>query len=191
MFISTLASRCNEADAFPSGLRADVAEVVAIVSKEDQHTSRHFFTIIADGEALHIPYRLYYKTALLRRELSASKGVRHHIVACLGTRHHDGYVRQECLQALLGNEASWIAPFIIQLVGEYVVEIVEDIAQGMTERDAAAFARFARENPAYFATLERRVMSYWSCYHRQAYPERADYPGTIALAKIKAALNEI
>ncbi|MBQ5949244.1 hypothetical protein [Massilia sp. ST3] len=68
-------------------------------------------------------------------------------------------------------------PYILQLAGEYVVEIVDDIARAIASRDAAPLAAFVRENPDYMATLERRIMSYWSCHHRHAYPERPDYPG--------------
>ena len=35
------------------------------------------------------------------------------------------------------------------------------------------------------ATLARRVTSYWNCYYRRAYPDRAGYPGTRVLALMR------
>jgi hypothetical protein len=127
MFTASCGPRYGEADAFPARLRADVNEVVALISKGELCRPRYFFNVMLDGEALHVPSRLYYDSALLRQTLSVSGGV------------HKLIVR-----------------------------------------------KFARENLAYLATLERRVTSYWSCYHRQAYPDRDDYPGTIVVAHIKA-----
>jgi hypothetical protein len=69
-------------------------------------------------------------------------------------------------------------PYVIQLASEYVVEIAHDAAEGIPKMDGPGLAAFARANPAYLATLQRRVISYWSCYHRSAYPDRGAYPGS-------------
>jgi hypothetical protein len=70
-----------------------------------------------------------------------------------------------------------------------VVEIAEDVASAIVERNPATLQTFVLENPAYLATLERRVTSYWSCYHRHAYPERHCYPGAKVLAVLRAAVE--
>lgn len=189
MFLVDCETRCDEAMAFPSRLRAAVREAVAAVAIGELHSPRHAFLANMDGETLRIPYRLYYDPDLLRRELRNSQGTARLIRLCLGTRHHDGYLRHACLQELLKNETPWLAPYVIQLAGEYVIEIVEDVANTIVGRHPAAFRAFALENPAYLATLERRVTSYWSCYHRQAYPNRHNYPGTRVLAALRAAMG--
>jgi hypothetical protein len=175
--------------AFPSRVRAAVREAVASVAIGEWHPPRHAFIVNMDGETLRIPYRLYYDPALLRRELSNSSAIARLIRLCLGTRHYDGYLRQECLQELVKNEAPWLTPYLVQLAGEYVVEIAEDVANALIGRNPATLRAFALENPAYLATLERRVTSYWYCYHRQAYPERQSYPGARALAVLRAAVK--
>lgn len=173
--------------AFPSKLHAAVREAIAAVAVDEWHPPRHAFMVNMDGEALRIPYRLYYDRDLLRRELSNSQDTARLMILCLGTRHYDGYLRQECLRELLTSEVPWLAPYVVQLASEYVVEIAEDVANAIAGRSPAALRAFALENPAYLATLERRVTSYWDCYHRQAYPDRQCYPGAKVLAVLRAA----
>jgi hypothetical protein len=156
--------------------------VVASVAAGETHARAGTFNVNVDHETLHIPYRLYYRPDLLRGTLNNACGVDKLIVACLGTRHHDGYLRQQCLGHLLRSEASWTTPYIVQLAGEYVIEIVDDVAAGIVVRNASSLAAFARENPGYLATLGRRVTSYWNVYHRRAYPNRRDYPGSKVMA---------
>ncbi|MGI4718391.1 MAG: hypothetical protein ACRYGO_12825 [Janthinobacterium lividum] len=186
MFLVPCEPRCDEAMAFPSMRRSAVREVVALVSVGERHVPRHAFVVNVDGETLRIPYRLYYDPELLRQELNKSESAARHILLCLGTRHCDGYLRQECLQALLECEASWLTPYLLQLAGEYVVEIAEDVANAIGERSPATLQAFALENPSYLATLDRRVASYWNC-HRHAYPDRNDYPGAKVMAALRAA----
>lgn len=175
--------------AFPSGLRSAARDASAALAVGEWHPPRHAFLVNMDGEALRIPYRLYYDPDLLRRELSNSRATARLILLCLGTRHYDGYLRQECLQELLTSEAHWVAPYVIQLASEYVVEIAEDVANAIVGRNPATLRAFALENPAYRATLERRVTSYWACYHRRAYPERQCYPGAKVLAVLRASVE--
>ena len=94
-FLRTCDARCDETRSFPSPLRAAVEAAVASVSSGEWHPPRHVFNVNFEGETLNIPYRVYYGPALLRRELSSSSGINRLILACLGTRHYDGYLRQE------------------------------------------------------------------------------------------------
>lgn len=186
MFLVPCETRCDESMAFPSRLRSAVREAAAAVAIGERRPPSHAFIVNMDGEALRIPYRLYYDPALLRRELRNTQATARLILLCFGTRHYDGYLRQECLHELLKNEAPWLIPYVVQLAGEYVVEIAEDVANTISERNPATLQAFALENPAFLSTLERRVTSYWSCYHRQAYPERDCYPGAKVLAVLRA-----
>jgi hypothetical protein len=137
-----------------------------------------------DDETLKIPYRLYYGLELLRLKLHTSYGVEKLVLACLGTRHYDGYLRQQCLGYLLRSETCWVIPYIVQLAGEYVVEITSEVADGIVSLDSSSIAKFARQNPDYLATFSRRVTSYWNEYYRRAYPRRDDYPGSKVLAHL-------
>jgi len=110
MFLILCEIRCDETMAFPSMLRSAVRKVLAGVSIGEWHVPQHVFEVNMDGETLRIPYRLYYDPALLRRELNNSQSATRLILLCLGTRHYDGYLRQECLQELLKSKASWLTP---------------------------------------------------------------------------------
>lgn len=177
-FIQVGTERLDEASGFPFALRTSVHEAVAAVAKGEWHPPRHVFLVNWELEALRIPYRIYYDPVLLRQELATSAGDRRTILACLGTRHYDGHLRQQCLAELWSVREAWLMPYVIQLASEYVVEIALDVADGIPKMDVPKLATFVRANPAYLATLQRRVTSYWSCYHRCAYPDRSVYPGT-------------
>lgn len=188
MFLLRCDTRCNEQMAFPANLRSTVREAVASVAIGEQHPPRHAIIVNVAGETLRIPDRLYYDPDLLRRELNNAQADTRLILLCLGTRHYDGYLRQECLRELLKDETPWLTLYIVQLAGEYVAEIAEDVARAFVERSPASLQPFVLENPAYLATLERRVTSYWNCYYRTAYPERRCYPGARVLAVLRAAV---
>ncbi len=51
----------------------------------------------------------------------------------LGTRHSDGRIREECLRQIVAVDRPWVAPFVVQLLGEYVIKIVEVIAATIHE----------------------------------------------------------
>lgn len=189
MFLVRCEVRCDETLAFPSILRSAVREIATRVSIGEWHAPRHSFAVNVDGEVLRIPYRLYYDPELLRRELSNSQSAARLILLCFGTRHYDGYLRQECLQELLKSEASWLTPYWLQLASEYVVEIAEELANAIGRRNSTIMRAFALENPTYLATLDRRVTSYWSYYHRHAYPDRSSYPGAKVLTALRAAME--
>lgn len=189
MFLVRCEARCDEAMAFPSRLRSAVRDAVASVTVGEWHPPSHEFKVNVEGEALRIPYRVYYDPDLLRRQLRDLQAAARFILLCLGTRHYDGYLRQECLRELVKNEAPWLRPYVLQLAGEYVVEIAEDVANAIGEHSPATLRAFASDNSAYLATLGRRMTSYWSCYHRHAYPERHSYPGAKVLAVLNAAVE--
>lgn len=182
-------SRYDESMAFPASVRTSARAALASLDAPEMRPSPDRFLVTVDGETLRIPYRVYYRPDLLRRRLNAAEGIDKLILACVGTRHHDGYLRQECLRVVLGGQASWLTPYILQLAGEYVVEIVQEVADGIASRDPSVLAAFARDNPGYLATLGRRITSYWSCYHRRAYPDRHAYPGSRILGSLRQLLD--
>ena len=142
------------------------------------------FSVNLDEETLQIPYRVYYAHDQLRSDLLGSRGDAKLVLACLGTRHYDGYLRQQCLSHLSSSDVNWVLPYIVQLAGEYVLEIVDEVAETIQSVDSSSVATFVRQNPAYLATFARRVTSYWNEYHRHDYPCRSDYPGSKVLASL-------
>jgi hypothetical protein len=98
------------------------------------------------------------------------------ILHCLYSRHGDGMVRQRHLEQIIPSGEPWVVPFVVQLVGEYVLEILQAIRNGVPDLATPGsaprllYGEFVARNPSFFARTERRVVSYWSCYHRHQYP---------------------
>lgn len=174
-----------EADAFPAALAGTVAQLLPALSKGQLHALSAPFDVHQDGRLLRIPVRTYYhrEQLLTCTRLPGDAGV---IALCLGTRHHDGHLREACLKQLLLQQRAWTVPFVVHLCGEYVLEIVERIGAALPAWNAQALARYLRENPAYVDTLQRRAVSYWNCYYRRRYPVWKDYPGRRAMAVLRA-----
>ncbi len=140
-------------------LSAGEAVVRALISR--QWTER--FAVQTEGQAVLIPARLYFATGRLR----LSKGdPAWGYARALQTRSSDGFLRQAAARDLIGDFQPWAAPFIVALIGEYIVEILEDIAAGLTPEMTPVLAAFIAENPAYWRTTKCRVMSYWDAYYR-------------------------
>ena len=104
------------------------------------------------------------------------------ILSSLYTRHHDGFVRERHLRQLLGVDEPWLPPFVIRLLGEYVVEICELIADRVGAMPRDTYAKFAMENPDYIGLTRRRVVSYWACYYRAMPIEQ--YPAYRAMSSL-------
>ena len=69
-----------------------------------------------------ISYRVYNPAppASYASGLSRTEQV---VTAAIYSRHHDGLVRQRALATLLDFDEPWTAPFIVQLLGEYVIQV--------------------------------------------------------------------
>jgi hypothetical protein len=85
----------------------------------------------------------------------------------LTTRHHSGFVRERMLREILkGDPLPGIYTFAIQLLGEYVIEILEVL---WTRRDllhSEQCVAFLNDNPRFVALTKKRIVSYWHCYFR-------------------------
>ncbi|MBX7467265.1 hypothetical protein K1Y80_14380 [Streptomyces sp. MAG02] len=182
------------AAAFPSRLADDVRDVLAVVPTAELSLARSF-TVEVRGEEVAIPSRIYNEEpgADPQRSLTPTQQV---ILHCLYTRHSDGRVRQRHLERIVACDEPWVVPFVVQLVGEYVLEILEAITgglPGLSIPGSAArrlYGEFIVRNPAFFALTEQRAVSYWSCYYRWRYGEFGMYPGSALLEAFRAAARE-
>jgi hypothetical protein len=171
--------------AFPAALRPTAT---ALSAGWDPERKLYSHTVTFEGEQLTIPTRVYFDPNLLWQSQDRSQ-LQQGVAWCLGTRHHSGYVREGCLRKMLAAPQPWMAPFIVQLIGEYVVEIVQPIADalpGLAPDMQHALAAFVRDNPRYLNTIDSRTISYWRYYYLRAYPERAGYPGVRAVDYLRA-----
>jgi hypothetical protein len=100
-----------------------------------------------------VPYRIYHDYQLINTDRLASVQVE--IINCVLTRHHNGFVRQKHLQQIVSSCNIWIPPFVVQLIGEYVVEILHAIYVSRAELDAKLYRNFLRENPEFWQTTKQ------------------------------------
>jgi hypothetical protein len=90
--------------------------------------------------------------------------------------HCDGFVRQKHVRGLVSRTEPWVAPFVVQLLGEYILEIVETIDEASDGLKTDHFRAFVRQNPAFIQLTLQRATSYWNCYYRRSFPKLEDYP---------------
>jgi len=132
------------------------------------------FTVRIDGEDASIPQRIYHDPERVSTiELTPTQ---RELADCLLTRHCDGFVRQKMVSRIILSKSAWVPPFVVQLVGEYVVEILDDIRKELKALDVAQYESFLRANTEFLARTEQRSISYWNCYYRHRY-SREEYPG--------------
>ncbi|MFD9285880.1 hypothetical protein ACFWD7_53540 [Streptomyces mirabilis] len=85
---------------------------------------------------------------------------------------------------------------MVQLAGEYVLEILDTIGLGVPglaapgSADRRLYGEFIERNPDFFARTERRVVSYWSCYYRRKYEVFGTYPGSALMDAFRVAVSE-
>ena len=161
------------AQSFPTSLRDDAVRVAAILPQPSRDTRA--FSVQVSGETVLIPYRIYHDPALIAPDRLTPLQLE--LLDCLLTRHHSGFVREKHLNNILCSNHEWIPPFIVQLVGEYVIEILQVIRRNVHELDPEPYGRFLKDNPAFLRLTKQRVMSYWQCYHRGRWQRKEDYDG--------------
>lgn len=173
-------------DAFPSALRpsADDPRFAQCLPVTDLKSAGQF-TVNVDGQHLHIPDRIYNPPPA-DELLSGLTLLQRRMVDCLYTRHHDGFVRQRALERIVDASEAWVVPYVVRLLGEYVIEIIEAIADRVpdTPEVRASYGEFCRDNPDFIRRTAARATSYWNCYHRRRFPDPSDYPGHIALRRL-------
>ena len=129
-----------------------------------------------NNEKLAIPYRLYHNTAgtMLLEFFEQGKIMSH----CIGTRNHNGFVRQKHLKFLLEYEfLYWTVPYIIKICDEYVIQILEMVYAELSKRDTEIFKKFTAENPEMIGKCYGRMVSYWNAYYRYKYRNLKEYVG--------------
>jgi hypothetical protein len=170
--------------AFPASLAVDVSVVADLLPIGVHSPTIHDIGVISIGnESLHIPFR-FYSDAPSDADFNSLDAQRQHILSCIYTRHHDGYVRQEYARRLTTATEPWVAPYLLQLVGEYVCEIIFDLLDMPPLDCNVQLSSFAATNPDFIRTTCRRVISYWFTYYSAEIPRFTDYPGYRILSEL-------
>lgn len=190
-------------DVFPfrPSQREDYQAVLATMPAAT-HELHATFDVTVYDDWLRIPYRIYNPPPVSADLIRLSD---HHrlMLNCLYSRHHDGHVRQEHIRRLIQADEPWVAPYVVALIGEYVVEIIADIAVGLSDVhtigswQARRYGRFARDNPTFIDLTTQRVESYWREYYALDYARpghdvsgRPEYPGFGLVRALRKAAAE-
>ena len=150
--------------AFPASLSSDVAPVASIIPTTTTAPHREF-TVRVGGESLSIPYR-FYNAEPSADQISSLSERQQLLLHTFFIRHHDGYVRQRHLQKALRSLEAWTPPYVVSVIGEYVVEIIQAVAEGLDQledplsQQSAIYGRYVAENRAVIDLIEARAASY-------------------------------
>ncbi|HEV7343285.1 MAG TPA: hypothetical protein VGN68_16800 [Sphingopyxis sp.] len=183
MYTSLSADQLGEA--FPLSLRdqaMDASIYSAVQLQASQWTEQ--FEVALWGESIRIPARLRFRNNHSDEALSGDVRL---MVRCLRSRSSDGFERQRAVRDLLLKVEPWTAPFIVALIGEYVVEILRDVAEAFDDSIPDPIIEFLRENPAYWFLTKQRVSSYWNVYYRRS-TRKKDYIGFKLTRQIDRAI---
>jgi len=159
-------------DSFPTAMHSDVSSLLDKLYWKREHNSTECFPVKLGNEIIKIPYRIYY-------EEQTSQNLTNNevfVLDCIFTRHHDGHVRERRLRNILAVDSYVATPFITQLLGEYVVEILNVIKSQLTPNLIDNLIKLKLDNPRFFRKTEQRVQSYWNCYYKRT-TRKADYVG--------------
>ncbi len=177
--------------AFPAALSKDVeADSATLAGAGRAETSGSLVPLRLGGEAIVIPYRVYFAppSRLDEAEVPSTRAL---IRACVFTRHHQGHVRQANVGQLLRATAPWVVPYVVQLLGEYVVEIAEAISLHARVLETPPYKTFASDNAEYIARTTDRAISYWNIGYRDRFPDMETYPALRMLRALTPRLRAI
>jgi hypothetical protein len=143
-----------------------------------------------DGEKINIPVRINFNEPNERAEKQLTVRQKD-ILNCIYTRHHNGYVREKRLKNVSGDSDKWKIPYLIQLLGEYIYEILPVIDKSINENTLVFYTEFINENPKYWQQTESRMISYWNEYYRHRFPDLKKYLGYKIINRIKKAQSPV
>ena len=186
---------------FRPGDRSDFDRVRAVMPAGSLQSPNCFSVRVYD-DWLSIPRRI---DSPLPSDDAVSRLSDHQtlMLHCLYTRHVDGYVRQRNLRPLLAADEPWVVPYVVALVGEYVVEIVQEIVDGLSliatpgSWQRRRYGRFVSDNADFIDLTRQRVWSYWGAYYSVQYARpgidasnRPEYPGFAAVRMLREAATD-
>lgn len=167
--------------AVPGVLRDD-ALAAACALDEPSAPAVGFRAARVAGEEVVLPDRLYVADVRpdALRQLPGCAGM---IASAILTRHYDGYARERHLRTIIESEELWVTPFVVALLGDYVVEIRASIERRLgvlldqSESTRGRYRAFVSENPEFMGFTRQRAISHWNRHHRSEYlraqPRRA------------------
>lgn len=182
---------------FPQSLRSDVEKVIDVIPSNKNillangkiHKSNNLIhdnlqKFLLNDEILNIPSRVYFNEPAEIDEKALTER-QQLILNCIYLRHHNGFIRQKRVDKIIGSKEDFVIPFIIQLLGEYVVEILYVLDQNIKDEDIKFYKNFILQNEKYWQKTKSRLISYWNEYYRSQYPILKEYVGFKIIQKLE------
>lgn len=157
--------------AFPLEVRREVDSLLTKLDVETRHSTKGFERVTIGRETLYIPSRIYYKPPYSLVDPKFT-GTEREILNCIFSRHYNGYIRQKAILNIINSDRNWTTPYIVRIIGEYVIEILKDINNHFEAINKLNLVSFIRQNPEFYNRTHSRVNSYWNCYYRSQFPEK-------------------
>lgn len=184
--------------AFPYEAREEVNSLLTKFNIQTTHPTNAFEKAFLAKQTIDLPTRIYYKPPHYPINAKLTQTEKD-LLNCIFSRHHDGYIRQKAIQNILHSQNDWAIPYLVRIIGEYVIQILEDINNHFQTINAPNLTSFIRQNPEFYNRTRSRVSSYWNCYYRHRFseklngirtPEQQRYVGFQLLSKIDRLLIE-
>ena len=173
-------------NAFPASLTTEVNSLLNKLNLTTEYKSTACFQINLGGQTINIPHRIYYEEPA-QENLTETETL---LLDCIFTRHHNGYVREKRLRRIVTVDNYFVMPFIVQLLGEYVLEILIVIKDNLNPKLLDKFIKLMDDNPTFFETTEKRVQSYWDFYYKWK-TKKNDYAGFQILKAMSERIKEL
>lgn len=182
---------------FPATVHRAASDVARLLDGESQVEARDGARFNIGDETVQLPSRLYMSIREMddaTREWDDGQqddrtDLRYQVALCLGTRHHDGFLRESCLRRLGVPDAEWKLPFVAVLLGELVDEIACVSADLLAAAPRDMVLGFTRRNLPAMQTFRRRAISYWDCYYRRRYRTYPEVPAVALLDELLASVK--
>ena len=154
-------------NSFPMALRNELSTLLDSIIINSQYQGQGTFHIKFQNEILNIPTRIYWEEPKLLEPSTLSQ-TQINLLKCIYTRHHNGCIREKYLKKIIDSNFEWSSVFILQLCGEYIIEILELVYQHLLKSSNQGILNTITENPKYWALTKNRIVSYWNCYYRKS-----------------------
>lgn len=175
-------------DSFPKHISSTSFSMLENLKEDVLRISDYGNSFVLEGEKLVLPYRVYCEPHLLAYYIGQFERLR--LVAfCLLTRHHNGYVRERYLKEIITSNEKWVIPFVVQLMGEYVAEILTIIWENIDNINKGNLVSFIIENKSYWAKTKQRIVSYYEVYN-SFQVRKSDYIGFKLTKRIEQLIGE-
>lgn len=161
--------------AFPSYLEEEVNFILKNTNAKQLPVgySVKTFPVLVGNEIIEIPVRHTLTEMRSCRFLArvfnkniVIKEIQQNIVDCFYMRHCDGLIREDRLKKIIHLNHEWIVPYVFELIGEYVIEILDVIYDNLGSLDLLLYKEFIEKNPKFYKLTQDRVQSYWNAYYR-------------------------